>query len=630
MLHKKEKKSDKKNSSNNNDQNTAPVYNISHVTGNLAVINNNMGEVFGGHQSFFSEKEVLENKLSILVRKILQHDQFGIDRQEQQYYIAVQGCQLNQYSNSFELYNNNCEKPGEANKFLENDKKVFLVLGNAGAGKTMFFQYFFLQLKERYQKENDPLVLYIMLGTIEDPSTQLIEKHLKRIIPNISTEEIELLKKNKEFIFILDGYDEIAKGLYQNLYAMNKLSEWKAKKVFISCRSSYLLNVPDYRRHFFPFQHAKAEPFGLMEVNLVPFSDGQIDAYIEKFLQSPPEELGLEGKWRNPDIYHNYIERLPGLRVLLSTPFLLRILMEALPKVVAAYESTLDNQLILTESKIYDYFIASYFERQANKLAARGRLPTDGSDIMADFQAFSEQLAQKMWNEKRTYIIYKRPSALFSTQEEHPYEYLLGNSNENMVKVREGCPIKQLPNEETNEIQFAFLNYVLQIYFVSRAMFQKELERNTSVTSKTLPVRTTAVSPGFFQPFTTADNLPPLMTEEEIVQSRWVEVRSRIQTLAKEYYHAYSNIHVGNELIIALSVSEEPQDWNNLSGIQQILKELEGYFQYAMKALIVKIKISENKLILVGENSESMNWIKSLLQDAGFQFTPSFQIEKKL
>lgn len=43
--------------------------------------------------------------------------------------------------------------------------------------------------------------------------------------------------KKQNMLFILDGYDEILGK--DNLYILNKLSEWNAK-VIISCRSEYL------------------------------------------------------------------------------------------------------------------------------------------------------------------------------------------------------------------------------------------------------------------------------------------------------------------------------------------------------------------------------------------------------
>lgn len=415
-----------------------------------------------------------------LTQTLRQVKQYGIDADELKYYIPARGCRNNNYQSSFDL-------EAEVNKFLAEDKnkKVMLMLGNSGTGKSLFSQYMANRLIETAGSET-PLVLYIVLPSFDDPTQNLIEKQLKRY--GLNDEQIKHLKAHQKFIFILDGYDEIKTGLYQNLYISNNLAEWNAK-VIITCRSSYLINAQNYKLHFVPNKGMKKDEAGLTEVSVVPFTQEQIESYINRYLanmavekdedaQVAWEELPTE--WRQAETYKHYINMLPGVQSLITTPFLLHILMKVLPKVAQDYEEVPANErLPLTVAKLYDYFAAYYFERQETKLLFRNELPADGRDVKLDFEEFSKQLAFMMWQQNVTQVSYQRQSSLFANKTSSPWEQFFSNENPDMKRAREGSPLKHLPAEPGSRAErFAFLHYSLQEYFASTEIFEQSLERD--------------------------------------------------------------------------------------------------------------------------------------------------------
>jgi DNA replication protein DnaC len=515
----KDDQSVKKEPNKSKKEKSAPIINIQN-TGNLAVFGgSNRGTVFsgtfaGGSASLltefgnpafskpekkFNKKKEKEKELEVgsinlkeILKKLQNAIEMDVDKEEQQYYIPVQGCFNNNYTNSFELYTDtnltetaaksseNEKLTGEVNKFLCNDKKnVLLLLGNSGAGKTMFCHFLSDLL---CQQQDKVIVLYITLGSFDDPSHNLIEQYLQRA--GLKEKEIKYLRKNHKFVFILDGYDEMSrgKGLHQNLYATNHFEQWQAK-IIISCRSSFLINAKDYRLDFYPLKQGKSNAAAFTEITLVPFSENQIKRYISVFLKNPPAEVmlersDLEEKWQNPQTYLDYIDILPGLKTLISTPFLLRILMEVLPHIVADYQSVpVEERLQLTVTTLYDYFFKNYYIRQAAKLAQQGKLPEDGHSLIDDFAEYSKQLAINMWEKEVTQITYWRKSTLFSKSEPDPWEIFLGNSDPEMVRAREGCPIKQLSAGPTSsgDVWIGFFHNSFRDYLAVREIFEKSL-----------------------------------------------------------------------------------------------------------------------------------------------------------
>ncbi|KAF9992439.1 hypothetical protein BGZ80_008554, partial [Entomortierella chlamydospora] len=90
-------------------------------------------------------------------------------------------------------------------EFLASDRKVFLVLGDSGAGKSTFNKALEINLWDNY-KTNGRIPLFIHLPTIEKPERDLIAEGLRKV--NFTESQILELKLHREFILICDGYDE--------------------------------------------------------------------------------------------------------------------------------------------------------------------------------------------------------------------------------------------------------------------------------------------------------------------------------------------------------------------------------------------------------------------------------------
>jgi hypothetical protein len=133
----------------------------------------------------------------------------------------------------------------KAMEFLDGDGQIMLLVGDSGAGKTIFSHQLELLFWKYYQSDG-PIPLYIHLPTIDGLDCGIVVKQLHR--HDFTAEQIQDLRRHRQVTLICDGYDEYQQLL--NLYHLNQFNkpdQWKAK-LFISCRTDYV--GPDYRSRF--------------------------------------------------------------------------------------------------------------------------------------------------------------------------------------------------------------------------------------------------------------------------------------------------------------------------------------------------------------------------------------------
>ncbi|KAF9176990.1 hypothetical protein BGZ49_005843, partial [Haplosporangium sp. Z 27] len=215
-------------------------------------------------------------------------------------------------SNSFSLMS-------EMEEFIKNDDlKVFLILGDSGAGKSTFNRELERKLWDDHKDNHDPIPLFINLPSFDRPDQDLVTKYFRR--NNFTEPQIRAIKRKYKFILICDGYDESQQT--KNLYDTNHLNQpdqWNAKMV-ISCRTEFL--GEDYKDRFLPMDEKKrAMPQYFQEAVIVPFSDKQIQEYIKDYV------IRKSSIWKS----HEYLDALngvPNLMDLVKNPFLLNLTLE--------------------------------------------------------------------------------------------------------------------------------------------------------------------------------------------------------------------------------------------------------------------------------------------------------------
>ncbi|KAG0277326.1 hypothetical protein BGZ96_002911, partial [Linnemannia gamsii] len=251
-------------------------------------------------------------------------------------------------------------------EFLESDQKVFLILGDSGSGKSTFNRHLEHVLIKDY-KQGGPIPIFIFLPTIGNPETELISERLKTL--GITKNDIQELRRSREFIIICDSYDE--SRLKSNLHTTNMFNrpgQWRAKLI-ISCRSTH--PSANSLHNFKPSPVDRYSPSThhlFQQAVIVPFSEDQIKDYVDQFVQDTKlhKLLRFQSVWSAAE-YMDKLTRIPNLLPLVTNPFLLTLSLRSLP---VAFKDDFDPSTLvkMTRLKLYGIFIDEWLTVNRERL----------------------------------------------------------------------------------------------------------------------------------------------------------------------------------------------------------------------------------------------------------------------
>jgi len=359
-------------------------------------------------------------------------------------------------------------------EFLGSDQKVFLLLGDSGAGKSTFSRELEFNLWQSYTNKTDRIPLHINLPAIDKPEVDMIAKQLRR---NEFTEpQIREMKHYRKFILICDGYDESQQT--HNLYMSNRLNqdgEWDAQMV-ISCRSEYLGS--DYRDRFQPGnRNEKLDSPLFQQAVIAPFSIHQIHDYVKQYV-SVNEPL-----WREED-YKQALDLIPSLKDLVMNPFLMTLSLDVLPRMVDPGQHL--SSARVTRVGLYDHFVEQWLERGKKRLAEK-----DMSSLTRE--AF-EKLSAEGFTLNGIEYLKMFSTSIYQEQGGQPvveYSRLIDRgswketffSSREMQLLHEACPLTRNGN------QHRFIHRSILEYGLARAVFDPQDRKNRAALQPVLDRR---------------------------------------------------------------------------------------------------------------------------------------------
>ena len=348
-------------------------------------------------------------------------------------------------------------------EFLTSDRKVFLLIGDSGAGKSTFSRELEFDLWQSYKSKTDRIPLHINLPAIDKPELDMIAKQLRR--DEFTEPQIREMKHYRKFILICDGYDESQQT--HNLYMSNRLNqpgEWDAQMV-VSCRTEYLGS--DYRDRFQPGSRNEQPDSPLFQQALItPFGTDQIRDYIKQYL-SINETL-----WRVED-YMQALELIPSLKELVKNPFLMALSLDVLPRMVDPGQHL--SSAHITRVALYDHFVAQWLERGKKRLSEK--------DMSSQTKEAFEKLSTEGFTLNGIGYLKKLAAAIYKEQDGHPvveYSQLVDEESwkdaffchKEKQLLHEACPLKRNGN------QHRFIHRSLLEYGLARAVFDPQDRKN--------------------------------------------------------------------------------------------------------------------------------------------------------
>jgi WD40 repeat protein len=364
-------------------------------------------------------------------------------------------------------------------EFLASEQKVFLLLGDSGAGKSTFNRELEYHLWQEYKK-GGTIPLHINLPAIEKPEHDMIAKQLRKV--EFTEPQIRELKLHRKLILICDGYDESQQS--HNLYTsnrMNEAGEWSAKMV-ISCRSEYL--GVDYRDRFQPGDRNHRSNISLLqEAVITPFSVGQVQEYINQYV-SVHQPL-----WEAKE-YKAALDMIPSLKELVRNPFLMSLSLEVLPRMVDPGHDL--SATHITRVALYDQFIEHWLERGKKRLGEKTLSP----QARSAFEGLSDEGFTQNgidYLKRLSVAIYKeqdgQPIVRYSRyKDENTWKVEFFSREEEIQLLREACPLIRSGN------QYRFIHRSLLEYGLALAVYDPQDWKEKSSPKSALARRGSASS----------------------------------------------------------------------------------------------------------------------------------------
>jgi hypothetical protein len=289
------------------------------------------------------------------------------------------------------------------------DARLMLVMGDAGAGKSVFALMLVQELNKHFSTNpNVYPVPFLIRYSRERPSRisdlitlTLRDLHLEQLV---TVDAIRFLLEEGRILYVLDGFDEISRAAAQN--AEENLEELGANvnrrrgtrgKLILTSRASFIAQEDTFA--------GLKSACGLEEHEeyiLAPYTDGQMQEWV---LNNPPPESPREftpaQHWER---IRTAFRQHPGLKELCRTPVYLRMLSDVLAQqrsvsslheLLEAFAKTMwererpKRTLELTDDQ---YFYA--YEAIARAVAEEKRLSP--KDVRAALSLYLEEYAPEL------------------------------------------------------------------------------------------------------------------------------------------------------------------------------------------------------------------------------------------
>ena len=406
-------------------------------------------------------------------------------------------------------------------KQLSQDKrKVLLLKGQGGTGKSTFayelVRHCWEDVEWKEWKPGSPppkvpVPLFIPLG-----SSQVDPKHLLSYLQNLppplesfTEKEIQILKTDYRWLWVVDGYDELPKSKRINLYDVNGLAKYKGQiQLVITTRFTEGSEKFDAGL-FLPHSsgNGRLQWNEFLELYLAPFNEEQITVFLTQYLEkNKHRQEGLI--WSEVSRYQREFAQIPELKNLISNPFLLLITTEVLPQIVTEIERGEEKEPLkrkmITQAKLYQSYMQQWFKRQADKAvlaqdflekpekllgkeATQLSISLSGNQLSSEllklaYKRFCQNLAVHLQKEGLVGIQYPQAlphRGLLEDEEEHKeivaqptWVTLLFSIHEpDLERLLKGCPILR---DTFN--QYQFLHASLIDYFVMTVVVEQSLK----------------------------------------------------------------------------------------------------------------------------------------------------------
>jgi len=338
---------------------------------------------------------------------------------------------------------------GEESQNNLGSASVYYLLGDSGSGKsTVLWEFSDTLWQQLHQHHIIPI--RISLSNLTQSVDFLNEFFTKEC--GYNPEQIQLLKQQYRFLFLLDAYDElvVSQGK-RNLLQQSNLLSWQGA-IVITARTSSEQDLQVIDQYLTTQQRYANRRY------VRDFTASQVTTYLKARAK---HESAL-----TPEVIAK-IEVIPGLKELIANPLLLYLVADILPELN-------DTQKRLTRYDLYERFIEKWFGREFSRMIEEGKLSIP-SQLSVKFEqallTFAEEVAQHMFVNKELVVKPEQLSeqaaivlsTVFQAQDTHDY----------LTPLRQASPLKPI-GDNFQFMHKSFFEHLMARIIVALAELQEQ------------------------------------------------------------------------------------------------------------------------------------------------------------
>ncbi|KAG0280210.1 hypothetical protein BGZ96_001641, partial [Linnemannia gamsii] len=275
--------------------------------------------------------------------------------------------------------------------FLQGERQVMLLMGDAGSGKTHFMRQLERELWAKWNDSDDPIPILFDLSDIGNATIDLLGQVLKA--KGFEKYQIRHIKNNDRLITLLcDGYDEVQ--VQRNIYNCNKFNKPRQGRVklIIACRSYKIGH--DSAGQFKPQPTDKYDQNDLdlfQQAAMAPFTHSMVKYYVQQYVamqlrlhvrsssggtqEAVQPHSSEDLPW--PDVHlvwsvQDYMETLtdiPNLMELVENPFILSVVLKLLTSIFGSVVDVARPSIPL--DALYQYILDCWIQVSKRRLRSR-------------------------------------------------------------------------------------------------------------------------------------------------------------------------------------------------------------------------------------------------------------------
>ncbi|MBU4350676.1 metallophosphoesterase [bacterium] len=185
-------------------------------------------------------------------------------------------------------------------EWVEGESNQFVLLGDAGSGKSVFCLQFAKQCFDLYRKDNEnriPILIDLKEYAEIDDALDILAKYLREYGTKLSATDIKTFLKKGMFIVILDEFDEYDKGSITDISQRDFKSfehlSGKNTKLLITCRTTFFNRPDDIYLYDLSADGFELCPKGSLVREIKPLRKELVVSLLKDYIEKPklPEWL---------------------------------------------------------------------------------------------------------------------------------------------------------------------------------------------------------------------------------------------------------------------------------------------------------------------------------------------------